>query len=225
MSNIKLSFDYGLSHRLLGALEKAGLSKKLAEKVVDESSQDMAKAMVAALFGGAIPRDRFRPLRSFKVVAPSGIEKPSFVGNWFKNDSDKVGLHSSIFYDDDYAEKFPIAEIRPGVAMECVVYEVVNMVATPEDCYSFLQKEKALLLGVQGILMAWTQGRRYLPKGVCVSFDMNLNPKPSYSMMVPCLNNINILFDLVWGGFESSDYGVSLGLEEGKYLLCFRPIG
>lgn len=93
--------------------------------------------------------DEFVLLRTVKILVPSNYKNDSIVEDYKKSSfySNVINLQET---DENFAHVSQ--KLIPGKEYEIKFFESVNEVVSPYWCLFFLEKQKSLLVGLQGLL-------------------------------------------------------------------------
>lgn len=112
--------------------------------------------------------ERFRLLGGFPVAVPAEYRHVNCLAAFRKASGESLCFHPD-FNDQSCCRA--TAVLIPGLRFWAEVFQVVKRV-TMEDCLDFLCLQNAVLVGAQGLSLAYEQGRSLLPIGRRVfSFD------------------------------------------------------
>lgn len=153
------------------AYDKANLSDEEAQRVNDTPG-------LAEFVGGFIARNRqadprfellFEPLADFKVAVPKNYDHATWLGSFAKKHRQEFYFYHDGVTDANFAKA--TQKLVPGKTYAVKIFGITQRVSS-EDCLGFLKTQKAVLVGAQGLTLAWEQKKEQLPKGKwMVSFD------------------------------------------------------
>lgn len=200
-----------------------GLTKDEAQEIIANGGKLQAdiKPLLQKL---SMQDKRFGPaIREFELTVPSDYNHESQIDQFAK----KVKkLKTTYYYNDELTSKnFARAttKLEPGKTYKVKIFPILSGV-TSEDCMNFLQKQKAMLVGGQGLTLAQDLKATEFPESkYTVSFDeKNTLWKDSGHRRVPRLfRRSDGDWEFGLGGFEG-------GWGSGHCLLCFcdkEPLG
>jgi len=157
-------------------------------------------------------------LAIFRFTVPENYVHATQLASFAKENRKKF-----YFYNDNITDvnfKRATNKLIPGKTYEAKVFGITKRV-TSEDCLAFLKTQKAILVGAQGISVAWQQVKEQFPKGkYTVSFDEKdaLWRDDDGSRRVPYVYQIS-----------DGDWAFDLGRFENAWiddycLLCIRDL-
>ncbi|MFA7216682.1 MAG: hypothetical protein WC095_01720 [Candidatus Paceibacterota bacterium] len=156
-------------HEFALVLDKAGFDADLVQRVVNSRGNKQAKAMYAALMGGAQIDDRFKLVNTFEIVVPEGYDHSKRLDSFGKEHRKAFYYYNDAITDKNYAKA--TTKLEAGRKLKVKVFQIKETV-TSEDCMAKLRSEKAILVGAQGASLVWEQKKEELPVNrSSVSFD------------------------------------------------------
>ena len=160
------AISHSQGHEFLLALEKAGLTRDIAQEVIASKGNRKAMAMMEAI---ALVDDRFDLVTSFDVVVPKNYNHATRLSTFRKAHGKEFYFYNDAITDVNYAKV--TTKLIPERKLKVKIFQITTRVSS-EDCLGFLRGQKAILLGAQGASLAYEQGKNQLPKGRWhVSFD------------------------------------------------------
>ena len=112
---------------------------------------------------------RFSLLTTFQFTVPENYNHSTQLASFSKENRKKFYSYNSDITDANYAKA--TNKLVPGKTYEAKIFGITERV-TSENCLAFLKTQKAILVGAQGISIAWQQAKEQFPKGKwTVSFD------------------------------------------------------
>ena len=112
---------------------------------------------------------RFPLLTTFQITIPEDYVHETQLAAFAKENREKFYSYDYGITDANYARV--TNKLTPGKTYETKIFKITKRV-TSEDSLVFLKPQKAILVGAQGISVAWQQAKERFPKGKwIVSFD------------------------------------------------------
>lgn len=169
-----ISFNQG--NKFLQKLVKAGLTSTIAQEVIVSRDNKKAEAMMAVVNDQKVlvveekkPEDPFKFLTEFEVIVPPGYVHDTCL-NTFKQEHEKEFYYfNPAATDENFAKA--TTKLAPGRKFKVKVFGIAKS-ASSEQCLAKVRDEHGILLGAQGLTLAYLQGKAKLPKGKWhLSFD------------------------------------------------------
>jgi len=111
----------------------------------------------------------FKLIGSVKVTVPEDYDHATHLGRFRAKHGSKFYSYNNGITDENFARV--TNQLRAGQEFIVEVFGITKPV-TFEECLAMLRSKGAVLVGVQGISLAWEQNMDELPKGKrSVSFD------------------------------------------------------
>ncbi len=116
-----------------------------------------------------ITAPRFTLLTTFQLTVPENYNHQTQLASFAKENKKKFYFYNDSITDGNYAKA--TNKLTPGKTYEVKIFGITKQM-TSEDCLAFLKTQKAILVGAQGISVAWQQAKEQFPKEKwTVSFD------------------------------------------------------
>jgi hypothetical protein len=198
-----------------------GFSKEEAQQIIEKGDllqAEMKTTLTAFLKKYAIIDQRFgAALTEFDLTVPADYNHDTFIDDQKKK---LKKLKNTYYYNDDLNSKNyakATNKLMPGKTYRVKIFPILEGV-TSEDCMTFLKKQRAILVGGQGVLLANDLKGDEFPVGKwTVSFDEKeaLWKDSGGRHRVPGV-----------GRYSGGGWGFRLGFFEGDWdggrcLLCF----
>jgi len=159
---------------------------------------------------------RFKFLDTFALRVPGTYNHSIQLASFKKLDRGHFRYYNAELTDLNYSKVSRILLPRERYVVD--IFRMMTRVRS-EECLKFLEKNRAILIGAQGISLAWQEsGNMFLFSGRKVSFDQ------AHALWVDPIGHHRVPFiDCCLGG----GWRFSLGRfedvwSEGDCLLCFR---
>lgn len=162
---IKRFLEDGLTTTDLDAL---GLSKEEAQEIIEKGNlvqTEMQQLIIALLKKNAIIDQRFgAALTEFDLTVPMDYVHTTYI-NQAKKEVKK--LKTTYYYNDDLNSKnFANATttLVPGKTYKVKIYPILSTVSSV-DCMNFLKRQRAILVGGQGVILVQSMHKEHFPEG------------------------------------------------------------
>lgn len=174
MSNV---ISDGQGREVIIRLVNAGLTPELADEIIGSRGNKKAKAMMAGLDVRKAPatqkkgtlQNPFEFLMEFDVVVPNGFRHETCLGGFAKDHRKEFYYFNPAVTDANFAKA--TTNLTPGRKFKVKAFGV-RKEASSEQCIEKVHQEKGVLVGAQGLTLAYLQGKGKLPKGkYYLSFD------------------------------------------------------
>lgn len=112
---------------------------------------------------------RFVLSTTFQVTVPNDYGHSTQLASFSKENREKFYHYNDAITDKNFAKA--TQKLAPGKTYTVKIFQITRRVSS-ENCLAFLRTQKAILIGVQGISLAWQHARDKFPVGKwTVSFD------------------------------------------------------
>lgn len=189
----------------IAKLEKAGLTRDLAQQVVASKNNILAGKMMAAILpetSSTGDDSRFEKLAEFEIEISEILSLDKFQS---ENKKKFCGFNSDI-KDQNFKPSQPLVL---GDRKKVFIYQAKESM-TSEDYLNFIASQNGQLPNAHGLAIVWQQAKEKLPQGVCIiGFDEkeNLFRDSDGYHGVPYLHqDSDSDWDFNLGGFESGWY-------------------
>ncbi len=202
-------------HEFALVLDKAGFNADLVHQIVNSRGNRHAKAMHAALTEGALVDDRFELVNTFNVIVPEGYDHGTRLDTFGNEHRKEFAYYNKNITDQNYANA--TTKLVAGRKFKVKVFQIKGRVSS-DDCLNQIRSHKGVLVGAQGMSLAYEQGKEQLPVDrYSVSFD----EKEALWKDADGNRRVTLVFRCSDGGFK-----FRLGLFGGVWidrccLLCF----
>ncbi len=221
---LKRFLEDGLSAFTANELEALDLTKEEAQEIIakgDLMQAEMKTFLIALLKKHAIIDKRFGPsIIEFDVTVPMDYNHDTYIDTRGK---EVRKLKNTYYYNDALTSaNFAKAtnKMVPGKTYRAKIYPILETVNS-DDCMNFLKRQRAILVGGQGVMLAQSQHGDKFPKDKwAVSFDEKeaLWKDAGGDHRVPRVGAHS------GGGFEFSLGIFEVDWNAGNCLLCFCEI-
>jgi hypothetical protein len=207
----KFSFSAVKSARKMVVLDKESIDRLLKNggRVIDD--------IIASFVNHSSSDDRFQLLSYFELTVPRRYNHGTQLAT-FASFAKKIGFdHKGSINDQNFAKT--THQLIPGKTYGAKIFRI-NRKAIGEDCLAFYIAQRALLVGVQGLSLAWQLKRNKFPAGRwTASFDREVAlSELSYykTCIVPCIGQCSGNWKSTLGYF-GSDWS-------GHCIICFYDL-
>lgn len=112
---------------------------------------------------------RFEQVGEFNVVVPEGYDHTTRLAKFSNEHRKEFNYYNDAITDKNFSQA--TVQLTPGHKFNVKVFQIKETV-TSVDCLGFLKSQKAILVGAQGVSLAYEQGKSKLPVNRwSVSFD------------------------------------------------------
>lgn len=148
------------------AYNKATLSEAEAQRVND--TPGLSEVVASFIADNRIEDKRFIKRKTLRVTVPVDYNPDTALASL---DRKKFYYFNAGATDEHYSQVSH--QLVPGQTYEVDVYDIrQGEVVSSAHCVRFLESQKSLFTGAQGVAMVWEQQRKELPKGrYYASFD------------------------------------------------------
>jgi hypothetical protein len=172
---IKRLLEDGINSFNSTELVTLGFSKEEAQEILkkgDLIQEEMKATLIALLKKYAIIDPRYgSSIAEFDVTVPMDYKHETYIDQESKQ---AKKLKTTYYYNDDLSSKnFASATTKlvPGKTYHVKIFPILTTI-TSEDNMNFLKRQRAILVGGQGLMLAQNQHKDKFPKGKwTVSFD------------------------------------------------------
>jgi hypothetical protein len=212
-----IAFDRLLEDALREVLKVVALDKDSMQRLLGNGGK-FQEGIIALVANLSASDNRFRLLNKFMLRVPKGYKHATQLTTFAEHANGKIDRFffcSSIVTDANYDRA--TQQLVPGKSYGVKIFLIKQRV-TSEDCLAFLDSQRAILVGAQGLSLARQLRKKEFPAGEwTVSFDKKeaLWQDASGDRRVPFVSQLpegNWEFD--HGSFEE-------GWDAGDCFICF----
>lgn len=137
------------------------------------NQNSLKKVLAEALLQGRESKptidDRFALINTFKITVPANYDHATKLASFSRKNKGKFAYYNDDITDQNFSRATTI--LRPGRKFEVKIFQIKATVSSM-DCLAFLRGEKAVLVGAQGLALAWDEAKDEFHRGRwTVSFD------------------------------------------------------
>jgi hypothetical protein len=196
-------------------ITKLDLSKDEAQEIIKKF--DIIKPEFEKLLRKhSVADNRFGPaLIEFELTVPKDYKHNSRLDAFAKQNKKKFYGYNSDITDKNFAKA--TNKLEPGKTFKVKIFPILATVSS-KDCMAFLKTQRAILVGAQGVSLAWESNKEQFPVGKgTASFD----EKDALWQGSFGDHRVPRVFRFSDGDFHFGLGGFGDGWDGGNVLLCF----